>query len=90
MPHRGPLSTVLSGPDPRNNRQAIMDTLDLFLLGISLIIAMVVFWLGLAADWPWGGAVVAALVPIAFTLFFGIVGIVISVIYLGAIFKATV
>ena len=66
-----------------------MGIIGLFLLGIALVMAFVVFRLGVAADWHWGGALVAALVPVGFTFFFGIFGIVISAIYLGAIVKAT-
>ena len=58
-------------------------------LVIACVIAFIVFRLGVAADWHWGAALVAAFVPIAFTLIGGILGLFISIAFAAAIYKAT-
>ena len=66
-----------------------MGALGLLLLGISLVIAFAVFKLGRGADWHWVGALAAAFVPVVFTFFLGVIGLVIGGVFLGAIWKAT-
>ena len=66
-----------------------MEALGLILLGISLFLGLAVFRLGVRADWHWAGALVAALVPIAFTFFLGIIGLIIGGVFLGAVWKTT-
>lgn len=61
----------------------------LIFLGVAVVIGIIVFRLGLGADWHWAYCVLAALVPIAFTFFLGIIGLIISAVFAGAVYKAT-
>lgn len=58
-------------------------------LGIGCVLGFVVLRLGLAADWGWTRSILAALLPVAFTLFLGLVGVLISAALVGAIYKAS-
>jgi len=66
-----------------------MEAIGLILLGISLILGFAVFRLGVGADWHWAAALVAALVPVGFTFFLGIIGLIIGGVFVGVIWKAT-
>ncbi|MEX1088272.1 MAG: hypothetical protein WEC36_03530 [Phycisphaeraceae bacterium] len=63
--------------------------LGIVFLGIACLIALAVFRMGVSAGWHWGGALGAALIPIAFTFFLGIIGLLIAGAFLAAIWKAT-
>ena len=43
-----------------------------------------VFRMGVGADWHWAGALVAALIPIAFTFLLGFLGLIISIVMRSA------
>ncbi|MEM1354825.1 MAG: hypothetical protein AAGC44_10660 [Planctomycetota bacterium] len=62
----------------------------LVLLGISLFLAILVFRMGYRdGDWHWGAALAVALIPVAFTLFLGIIGFIVAIGFTVAIWKAT-
>lgn len=59
-------------------------------LGISLFLALLVFRLGYRdGDWHWGAALGAALIPVAFTFFLGIIGFIVAIAFTVAVWKAT-
>ena len=58
-------------------------------LVIACIIGFIVFRLGVGADWHWVGALRATLIPIAFTYFLGIIGLLIFAAFVAAIWRAT-
>lgn len=60
------------------------------LLGLSVIPAMLVFRFGYRdGGWHWGAALATALIPIAFTYFMGIIGLIIAIAFAAAVWKAT-
>lgn len=61
----------------------------LVVLVIAGVISLIVFRLGVAADWHWGAALVAACVPIAFAYFGSGLGLLLSIAFAAAIYKAT-
>lgn len=63
--------------------------MHLILVGISLIFALLVFRLGYRdGDWHWGAALAAAAIPVAFTFFLGIIGILVAIAFTVAVWKA--
>ena len=66
-----------------------MSGIALIFLGAAVLMAVGVFRMGNGSGWHWGWATVAALVPIAFTLFLGILGLLISGAYFVSIWKVT-
>ena len=61
----------------------------LIFLGVGIILGAMTFRLGRNADWHWAAALVVALVPIGFTFFMGILGLLISAVFVGSLYKAT-
>lgn len=59
------------------------------LLGIAAIMGVAVFRLGLNADWHWVAALLAAAVPVAFTFFMGIIGLLVGGAFVAAVWKAS-
>lgn len=62
--------------------------IGLVLLAFAVAIGVAVWWLGREAGWHWGVSVGAGLVPVGFTFFLGIFGVLISIAFLGAIWRA--
>jgi hypothetical protein len=58
-------------------------------LALGCVFGAIVYYLGTGADWHWGAALAAALVPVAFTYFMGVLGLLISAAFVAAIYKAT-
>lgn len=63
--------------------------LGIVLLIVACLIGIIVFKLGRDAGWHWAGALFVALIPVAFTFFLGIIGLLIAGAFAGAIWKAT-
>jgi hypothetical protein len=57
------------------------------LLILSAVCSGLVFWLSLRAQWNWGLGLAVSVPPIAFTFLFGIIGFVIALLYLGAMWR---
>ena len=57
-------------------------------VAIALGMGVVVFRLGHNAGWHWGGCGAAAVVPVVFTYFLGIIGLLIGGAFMAAIWKA--
>ena len=55
---------------------------------MSAFIGVAIYQIGKHADWPWVASLLAAFVPVIFTLLFGIIGLVISAAFLATIWKA--
>lgn len=62
--------------------------MGIVLLVIALIMGVAVFKIGSDAGWHWGGGIAAALVPIGFTFFLGILGLIIGGFFVAAVWKA--
>lgn len=61
----------------------------IFLLFVAAILGVLVFILGLRGGWHWAGAGVAALLPVAFTFFMGVIGLLIAFGFVFSIYKLT-
>jgi len=66
-----------------------MEPIALTLLCVSVIMALVVFRTGIQSDWGWVGALIAALVPVTFTFFLGIIGLLIGGVFMASVWKAS-
>ncbi len=59
------------------------------LLGVSVVMGLIVFRIGKNADWHWAAALMAAAIPIAFTFFLGLIGLLIGGAFVSAVWKAS-
>lgn len=58
------------------------------ILLIALIPTFATFWIGHRSGWHWGAALAAAAIPLAFTFFLGIIGLLIAFAFVTAVWKA--
>ena len=58
-------------------------------MGIGVILGIAVFRLSLSMGWHWALAIFLAAIPIAGTFFLGIIGLLASAVFVGALYKAT-
>jgi hypothetical protein len=65
-----------------------MDLIGIALLCVALGLSFMVFRLATGNGWHWSLAVFLALIPIGFTLFLGIIGLLIAGVFVGAAYKA--
>jgi len=61
----------------------------IFLLPIAAILGILVFILAKRGGWHWGGALVAAIMPLVFTFFMGILGLLLGFGFTFSIYKLT-
>jgi hypothetical protein len=54
---------------------------------IAIVLAILVFGLAKRSDWHWGVALGLAAIPIAFTVFLGIYGVIIAAIFTASMYK---
>lgn len=64
-----------------------MGPLAVVLLTLAVLLGALVFWLGKRAGWHAVLAVGAAAVPVALVFFLGLIGMLISGLYVAAIYK---
>ncbi len=67
-----------------------MDTGHIVLMLVAAVMAAGVLRLCRGMEWPWGLAVLLALVPLAATFFFGIFGLIGAAAFVGSLYKAAV
>ena len=65
-----------------------MSTAGVVFLLIGLGFAAATYWVGVRAGWSKLTAVLVALIPVAFCFFMGIIGVLISAVFLPAVYKA--
>ncbi len=66
-----------------------MTPIDGLFLLIVLILSVLVFRVTTGMGWNWGLALCLALIPIGATLLFGIIGLLGSALFVGALYKAS-
>ncbi len=66
-----------------------MEPIALALLGVSVLFGFGVFRIGTQSDWHWIAALLAALVPVAFTFFLGLIGLIVGGAFLVSVWKAS-
>jgi hypothetical protein len=64
-----------------------MSKLTIVLLVMSVGWSAIVFRLAYRAQWNWGLALAVSVPPLAFTFLFGIVGFIIGLLYVGAMWR---
>jgi hypothetical protein len=62
--------------------------IPLLFLSVSFLMGFLVFRAGRSTGWHWFGALAAAVVPVAFTFFLGLIGLFIAIAYTMAIYKS--
>ena len=65
-----------------------MDPVFAAFLFVALFLGVLVFRLSMGMSWPWGLALLLALIPPVATFFLGIIGLLGSALYVGAMYKA--
>ena len=65
-----------------------MSTAGVVFLLIGLVFAAATYWVGVRAGWSKLAAILVALIPVAFCFFMGIIGVLISAVFLPAVYKA--
>ena len=66
-----------------------MEPAELILPGIALVLGFMLYRLAVGNDWHWAFGAFLALMPLGFTLFLGIYGLLISAVFVGGVYKAT-
>ena len=56
-------------------------------LSIALVLSVMVFWLSWNLCWHWGVGIVLAAIPLLFTFFLGVWGLLISGLFTAALYK---
>jgi len=56
-------------------------------LAIGLALSIVVFWQSWTLGWHWGVGIVVSTIPLAFTFFLGMWGVVIAAVFTAALFN---
>ena len=62
--------------------------MDIVLPLIALGLGVMVFRLATGNEWHWALGLFLALIPLAFTLVLGIIGLLIAAVFVGAAYKA--
>jgi len=57
-------------------------------LGIAAVFALFTYRIGYQAGWHWGASLACAAIPIVFTIFLGILGVLIGAMFVTALWKA--
>ena len=62
---------------------------SLIFWGFALLLGAMVFRVGQRANWHWAAALCIGLVPVVFVFLLGIFGLLISISFVAALYKAT-
>ncbi len=66
-----------------------MNPLAIVILLVAVGLGVLVFRLAWSQGWHWGLGLLLALLPVAVTFFFGILGLLGSALFVGALYKAS-